>query len=582
MRRGLTLVAPCLVAAAVVGACEAGDDQRHEAGPAEAPVAAASPAVVAEPPPPPPWRDPEPEWAEWLDAAMLGPVELPEGIAWALRRLQVDAGDRPVLATRDDVGELVDALLAAARELPAHGFVPSGLETSLVADVEMLRREISSSPDWTGDSAADGARARATVHLEGALAALFLRLAERHDAAGETTLETLRGARVRFLGALATWRHAPALIDSLPPASRPYDRLRAALPRYRALVAAGDFEAVPAGVAKARPGKRHPDVPALRRRLAQEDPLGAGEGDVWDDALTEALRRARDAYQLSRPRKTRQLLDKKLRSELARPAAARLAAVERNLIRLRRSDLRRHDYAVYVNLPDYHGEVWDGPERRLRFRTVIGNTTRSGGRMINATPRLTARMDRVVFNPWWNVPARIYKNELLKKAESFATERTEATAAGATPPADAPADYWEAKGYDVKNADNPAKTWVRRRPGPGNALGKVKFLFENRYFVFLHDTPQRRKFNSTRRAFSHGCMRVQNPILLAEEVLKRDGTWRVAEEAKVMKHYKETPIELAERVWVIVEYITARADDSGRVHFFADVYRRDGPEVAAR
>ena len=117
--------------------------------------------------------------------------------------------------------------------------------------------------------------------------------------------------------------------------------------------------------------------------------------------------------------------------------------------------------------------------------------------------------------------------------------------------------------------------WVRRRPGPGNALGKVKFLFENRWSVFLHDTPQKRKFNATRRAFSHGCVRVHRPLELAELLLKRDGQWAEVEKAKVMSHYKESVFRMKAPVWLVVDYMTARVNDAGRATFYPDVYRKD-------
>ena len=122
--------------------------------------------------------------------------------------------------------------------------------------------------------------------------------------------------------------------------------------------------------------------------------------------------------------------------------------------------------------------------------------------------------------------------------------------------------------------------FVRRRPGPGNALGRVKFIFDNRHFVFLHDTPSKSKFRSQRRAFSHGCIRVQDPLVLAELLLRRDGSLHVAEEAKVLKHYRETTIQLKEPIPVVLDYVTARVDQTGRVHFLEDLYEKDARLLA--
>ena len=197
--------------------------------------------------------------------------------------------------------------------------------------------------------------------------------------------------------------------------------------------------------------------------------------------------------------------------------------------------------------------------------------------MINATPVFSARVDTIVYNPYWTVPKRIYEEELLVQAEKFEAEQLalqadrDASESGAPIPT-----YWEARGYEVfgeGRADG--EVWVRRKPGPGNALGKVKFLFENRWFVFLHDTPQKSKFRPPRRAFSHGCIRVSEPLALAELLLRRDGLWEAVKEARVMRHYREKTFRLRTPVWLVVDYLTVRVDDDGRAHFYGDVYRKD-------
>ncbi|MDP6945165.1 MAG: L,D-transpeptidase family protein, partial [Myxococcota bacterium] len=412
---------------------------------------------------------------------------------------------------------------------------------------------------------------------------LWLLIAERYGATGGLGPEDTQTIRRRLLRALVTWADTAALAATLPPPMEQYYQLVEVFARYRALRDEG-FVAVSKKLRKAKPGKVHPDLPALRTRLAQEDPQGAGEGDLWDDALTDALRRARVAYQLAPKRRAKHLIDKALLAALAVPVTKRLATIEINLERWRRSDLRHFPYAIFVNLPDYHGELRDGPEELLRFKIVIGNTTKRRGFMINATPVLTARVATVVYNPYWNVPKRIYEQELRVKAEKYAAKQAEAAAAGGGGGEPAP-DYWASRGYEVKGKGKGKKggnVWVRRRPGPGNALGKVKFIFENRWFVFLHDTPQKGKFLHTRRAFSHGCMRVQNPLELAETLLQRDGSWGEVEEARVMEHYKQTIIEVKDPVWVVVDYITTRVDEHGRVQFFADVYKKDAPKLAAK
>ena len=137
-----------------------------------------------------------------------------------------------------------------------------------------------------------------------------------------------------------------------------------------------------------------------------------------------------------------------------------------------------------------------------------------------------------------------------------------------------PEEVLEKKGYQFRRK-HPTRPIVRMKPGPSNALGKVKFIFENRHFVFLHDTPSKRKFRRLRRAMSHGCIRVHKPLTLAELLLKRDGTWEIAEKKRVMKHYRETPITLKTPIPIILAYFTARVDEKGMVHWLGDIYGKD-------
>ncbi len=555
------------------------DDPEAPAAPAPtSPAAPVAQAAPAPPPPPPPIV--APDYTELLDAAMAGPVALSDPVRATLRQLELRSGDRPAAVSLVDDDEAgwparAEALLDLAATVADHGVRADEATRALVDDLETLRAEALADSRFTRDGDANHARAVRGVHIEHASVALFLALADALGALRPEPGEAKARVQSELVAAFAGWDAPEALLATLAPASVPYDRLRQALPRYRAIVEAGDFIPVPESAKKARPGKAHDAIGPLRARLAQEDPEGAGAGEVWDEALTEALRRARTAYQLTRPSKDAALIDTALLHALAVPAAERLASVELNLARLRQSDLRDHPFAVYIVLPDFHGEVWDGPERLLRFKTVVGNPARRGARLVNATPELTARIDTVIYNPYWNVPPRILQEELLRDEAKWQQKQSARAAEGEDPLP----DFWESQRFEVMNADNPKSMWVRRKPGPGNALGKVKFMFENRFFVFLHDTSDKRKFRETRRAFSHGCMRVNKPLQLAELLLRRDGSWQTAEDERVMEHTRETPISLRHTVPIIVEYLTARASDGGRVHFLTDIYGRDSARV---
>jgi murein L,D-transpeptidase YcbB/YkuD len=185
--------------------------------------------------------------------------------------------------------------------------------------------------------------------------------------------------------------------------------------------------------------------------------------------------------------------------------------------------------------------------------------------MINATPRISSLIETIVFNPYWNVPPRIWEDELEPSFQKKAEQNEEGKTFE---------EILEEKGYELRGT-NPEKPIVRMRPGPRNALGRLKFIFENRDFIYLHDTPAKRLFLKIKRPFSHGCLRIEKPRLLAEILLSRDGTWEEAKAKRVFSHYKETPIALKSPVPIVVEYFTATVDASGMIHWHDDVYGRD-------
>ena len=176
----------------------------------------------------------------------------------------------------------------------------------------------------------------------------------------------------------------------------------------------------------------------------------------------------------------------------------------------------------------------------------------------NRTPLQTSKINEIIYQPYWNVPARIRIEELEPKL------------------AENP-NYYVENNYEEVNVGDPKLYYVRELPNPKNSLGKVKFMFPNPHNTYLHDTPAKAAFNNPVRALSHGCMRVQNPLDLAELLLKNDGQWDKAKVDGILnaKPAEQVTIELNHPVDVDVVYVNARVDDSGVVAFLSDVYEYD-------
>ncbi len=223
----------------------------------------------------------------------------------------------------------------------------------------------------------------------------------------------------------------------------------------------------------------------------------------------------------------------------------------------RESRARRHAYRIEVNIPAFELRVFRERELVARHKVVVGSARRawdaarrrSGA--LNQTPVLDSRIKSLVLNPSWRIPRRIKEQELDRRAEQN------------------PAFYDRYRLY----TDSRGIEWAIQPPGPGNALGRVKFIFPGGDGVYLHDTPKKKDFGKSYRALSHGCVRVDDALGLAESILSYDGnrtTWDRAR--RVLRTRRETPVRLNSPVPITIEYVTVTADANGDVRFHNDVY----------
>lgn len=355
----------------------------------------------------------------------------------------------------------------------------------------------------------------------------------------------------------------------------PDGQYRALLEARKLYVAARDSGGwpkieVPSKVDEAKVGKSYAYVPSLRKRLQAEGyNISDVESDVMDQPLVDAVLLYRDVHQLS-PKK---VIDSVLFKNMAVPPETRLETIDLTLQRYREAAIGSLNYYVKVNVPDFHVEVWKDGERQARHRIVVGNDKLQLDPVTkkpvpdpetlyplhpNRTPLQTSKINEVIYQPYWNVPARIRIEELEPKL------------------AENP-NYYAEHNYEEVNVGDPKLYYVRELPNPKNSLGKVKLMFPNPHNTYLHDTPAKAVFSQPLRAMSHGCMRVQNPLDLAELILKNDGQWNKSYVDGILRAdpAEQVTIELKHPVDVDVVYFNARVDDSGVVAFLSDVYQYD-------
>ena len=228
-----------------------------------------------------------------------------------------------------------------------------------------------------------------------------------------------------------------------------------------------------------------------------------------------------------------------------------------NMERLRWLPRKLGSRYVFVNQPAYKMQIISKGETEWSTRVIVGKPS-------NQTYFFSDEMERVEFNPYWGLPQSIIKGEYLHKLRRNP-------------------GYFEQRGYEVLNSRgqrisgwnvdwwNYKGVAVRQKPGPKNALGEVKFMFPNKHAIYLHDTPKRSLFENDQRAYSHGCVRVQNPRQLATQLLG----WSQDEIASTIAGRRNKHVQLETKLPVHLTYFTAWTDDSGDLVYYADIYERD-------
>lgn len=371
-------------------------------------------------------------------------------------------------------------------------------------------------------------------------------------------------------------RGVAALLDGLEPSYPHYVRNRRVLAHYRALARAGEPEAVPAlpkGRSKVEAGQPWAGVPPLRTRLrllgdlgADAPPATAPDGTpLYEPALAEAVKRFQARHILDADGVMGAATIEALNLPLARRVRQLELAMERGRWLPRLTDRP----TIFVNVPLFR--LWASDPARgeepLRMKVVVGRS------MSHRTPIFVGRMEYVVFRPYWNPPYGISAKEIVPRARRepsyLERESLEIVARGDE---NAPALPATPENLDAVVA---GRLYVRQRPGPTNSLGLAKFIFPNHENVYMHGTPAQQLFSRTRRDFSHGCIRLEDPARLAEWLLRDRPGWTRARIEAAMQGPRPTRVNLREPLMVVLFYDTVHVNSEGVVHFVGDIYGHD-------
>ncbi len=362
------------------------------------------------------------------------------------------------------------------------------------------------------------------------------------------------------------------LVGGYRPMQVDYWRLKTALVHHRAMAKYGgwpsidDGPTIEAGIQSPRVGQLR-DLLLRLGDLKTDEDLVVTEGadpDVFDDRLMAAVERFQRRHGLEPDGKVGQ----RTLQALNIPIEQRIEQITLNLERRRWMPDRNQKRYIVVNLADFHLQLIDDGEIAFETPVVIGN-------LYNKTPVFTSDMTYLVINPYWHVPKSIAVGEILPKAKR---DR----------------DYLRRNGFDIFSdwsegasiVDPKTVNWstlkprkvsykLRQRPGPTNALGRLKFIMPNDFNIYLHDTPNRSHFSANERNFSHGCVRVAEPEALAQAILGIQPDWSPAKIETKVKSGKRSVVRLEEPLPVQLTYLTSWVDEDNIVHFRNDVYERD-------
>ena len=339
------------------------------------------------------------------------------------------------------------------------------------------------------------------------------------------------------------------------------------LAKYEQIQVSGGWDAVPDSIIHVEVGDEHDAVVGLKDRLKKtERNANSLETDKkYDSLLSNVVTDFQKRHGLEADGRVGQ----KTLEALNVPVEERIAQIKINIERYKWLPENRGRKHIWVNVPEFMLHFYRDGQIIQEHIVVVGSKA-------HKTPLFNSRVNNIVINPYWNVPLSIARNEILPKLQEGSDylnkQRFDVIDKVET------MDVVEKGDIDWTNTEEVKKKFrFRQKPGPGNALGRLKFNLPNDWGIYLHDTPSKSKFKYAYRAYSHGCIRVQNPTDLAATILNGKEEFSSSKEVldQKIKSGNSQRVNIEEEIPVYLVYMTSWVDNEGVLHFRDDIYKKD-------
>jgi murein L,D-transpeptidase YcbB/YkuD len=347
----------------------------------------------------------------------------------------------------------------------------------------------------------------------------------------------------RYLDSLLKVPGLPQAKDE--PVYRQYELLKVYLKKYRELDQSDPWLPITQQIGSFKPGDSSEIVRLIKIRLYK---LGDYQGDtttkVFDNGVITAIKHFQNRHGLS----MNGIFDRATYLELNTPLKKRIQQIIVNMERCRWLPVSLSGDYLAVNIPEFKLHVYHGDSLLWSCDVVVG-------KIMHETAVFYGEVKYIVFSPYWNVPPSIVSTEVLpgiKRDPGYLSKQNMEI-------------IGHLDGLPI----------IRQKPGLSNSLGLVKFLFPNSYNIYLHDTPSKSLFDESSRGFSHGCIRIKEPVKLANFLLKDRPEWNATHIDSAMQSGKERYVTLKNKVPVFIAYFTAFIDRDNQINFRKDIYNRD-------